>query len=177
MYYVGALYQGENALVTLPFPKWSNCISALIPGTQPWGGLGVFDPKATPARFHTLFPPRFLFHWVQVAQFKCKNTPGWHGWLVRKALASHQGDPGSIPVRGHMWVELCVGSLLCHEGFPDYPVFLPQEKNQTLSILAVLRGHNGLMWLAAECALACLLLKHVVAASFAIQLLAASKVD
>ena len=36
--------------------------------------------------------------------------------------------------------------------------------------LAVLRSHNGLMWLAAECALACLLLEHVVAASFSIQL-------
>ena len=24
---------------------------------------------------------------------------GLHGWLVRKALASHQGDPGSIPVK------------------------------------------------------------------------------
>ena len=35
---------------------------------------------------------------------------------------------------------------------------------------AVLRGHNGLMWLAAKGALACLLLEHVVAASFAIQL-------
>ncbi len=22
----------------------------------------------------------------------------WHGWLVRKALASHQCDPGSIPI-------------------------------------------------------------------------------
>ena len=22
---------------------------------------------------------------------------GWHGWLVCKVLASHQGDPGSIP--------------------------------------------------------------------------------
>ncbi|XP_071791679.1 AP-4 complex subunit beta-1-like isoform X1 [Asterias amurensis] len=50
-------------------------------------------------------------------------------------------------------------------------------KNQTLLILAVLRGHNWLMWLAAKGALACLLLKHVVAASFAIQLLAASKDD
>ena len=38
------------------------------------------------------------------------------------------------------------------------------NQNQTLSILAVLHGHNGLMWLAAVCALACLLLEHVVAA-------------
>jgi hypothetical protein len=42
------------------------------------------------------------------------------------------------------------------------------SKNQTLSILAVLPGHNGLMWLAAKGALACLLLEHVVAGSFAI---------
>ena len=55
--------------------------------------------------------------------------------------------------------------------------FSSLRKNRTLSILAVLRCHNGLMWLAAECALACLLLEHVVAASFAIQLLAASKDD
>ena len=48
-------------------------------------------------------------------------------------------------------------------------------KNQTLSIVAVLRGHNGLMWLAARDALECLVLEHVVAASFAIKLLAASK--
>ena len=41
--------------------------------------------------------------------------------------------------------------------------------------LAVLRGYNGLMWLAAKGALASLLLEHVVAASFAIKLLAASK--
>ena len=59
-------------------------------------------------------------------------------------------------------------------GFSRLSGFPPSGKNQTLSILAVLRGHNGLMWLAAECALACLLLEHVVAASFAIQLLAAS---
>ena len=43
--------------------------------------------------------------------------------------------------------------------------------------LAVLCGHNGLMWLAAKGALACLLLEHVVAASFAIQLLTANKDD
>ena len=35
-------------------------------------------------------------------------------------------------------------------------------KNQTLSIMAVLRGHKRLMWLAAKGALACLLLEHVV---------------
>ena len=51
--------------------------------------------------------------------------------------------------------------------------FSSLRKNQTLSILAVLCGHNGLMWLAANRALACLLLGHVVATSFAIQLLAA----
>ena len=62
-------------------------------------------------------------------------------------------------------------------GFSRLSGFPPSGKNQTLSILAVLRGHNGLKWLAAECALACLLLEHVVAASFAIQLLAASKDD
>ena len=49
--------------------------------------------------------------------------------------------------------------------------------NSTLLILAVLCGHNGLMLLAAEGALACLLLEHVLAAPFAIQLLAASKDD
>ena len=38
------------------------------------------------------------------------------------------------------------------------------------SILAVLCGQNGLMWLAAKGALSCLLLEHVVAASFASQL-------
>ena len=41
----------------------------------------------------------------------------------------------------------------------------------------VLRGHNGLMWLAAKGGLTCLLLKQVVDASFAIQLLAASEDD
>ena len=41
--------------------------------------------------------------------------------------------------------------------------------------MAVLRGHNGLMLLAAKGAHACLLLEQAVAASFAIQLLAASK--
>ena len=56
-------------------------------------------------------------------------------------------------------------------------VFQTIRKNQTLSILAVLRGHNGLMWLAAKVALACLLLEHVVAESFAMQLLAANKDD
>ena len=76
---------------------------------------------------------------------------------MRKALASHQGDPKVTP-----------------RVLQTNP---PSGKNQTLSILAVLRGHNGLKWLAAECALACLLLEHVVAASFAIQLLAASKDD
>ena len=64
--------------------------------------------------------------------------------------------------------QLCVGSLLCQEGFPDhFRGFSSLGKNQTLSILAVLRGHNGLMWLAVRGALACLLLEHVVAASFA----------
>ena len=26
----------------------------------------------------------------------------FHGWHVCKALASHQGDPGSIPGQGHV---------------------------------------------------------------------------
>ena len=39
------------------------------------------------------------------------------------------------------------------------------------------RGHNGLIWLAAKGALAFLLFKHIVAVSFAIQLLAASRDD
>ena len=51
----------------------------------------------------------------------------WHSWLVCVALASHQGDPGSIP---GLWV----GSLLCHEGFPDHPVFLPREKSNTFDL-------------------------------------------
>ena len=63
------------------------------------------------------------------------------------------------------------------EGFPDHLVFRPREKIKHFRSLAVLRGHNGLMWLAAIGALACLLLEHVVAASFPIQLLAASKDD
>ena len=53
--------------------------------------------------------------------------------------------------------------------------FSSLRKNQTLSILAVPRGHNGLMWLAAKGALACLLLEHSVAVSFAIQLLAVGR--
>ena len=93
----------------------------------------------------------------------------WHGWLVRKALASHQGDPVRFPVGAIMLVELCVG-IAVPRGFSRLSGFPPSGKNQTLLILAVLRGHNGLMWLAAECALACLLLEHIVAASFAIQL-------
>ena len=44
-----------------------------------------------------------------------------------------------------------------------------QKKTQYNRSLAVLRGHNGLMWLAAKATLACLLLEHVVASSFAIQ--------
>ena len=43
--------------------------------------------------------------------------------------------------------------------------------------LAVLRGQNGLMCLAAKGALACLLLEHVEATSFAIQHFGASKDD
>ena len=103
--------------------------------------------------------------------FRARATWWWHGWLVRKALASHQCDPGSNPAKAIMWVELCVGSLLCHEGFsPGPPVFPPSGKIRHFRSQAVLRGHNGLMWLAAKGALACLLLEHVVAASFAIQL-------
>ena len=63
------------------------------------------------------------------------------------------------------------------KGFPDYLVFLPRGKNSTLSISGCVPVHNGLMWLAAKGALACLLLEHFVAASFAIQLLAVSKDD
>ena len=50
---------------------------------------------------------------------------GWHGWLASKALASHHGDPGAIPGQDRLWVELCVGSRLCHKGFPDHLFFLP----------------------------------------------------
>ena len=32
---------------------------------------------------------------------KLRETHGWHGWLVPKALVSHQGDPGAIPGQGH----------------------------------------------------------------------------
>ena len=97
---------------------------------------------------------------------------------MRKALASHQeGDPGSFPSRGHV-CELSCAWVLCGAMRVFQTIrFSSLVKNQTLLILAVLRGYNGLMWLAAECALACLLLEHVVAASFAIQLLAASKDD
>ena len=48
--------------------------------------------------------------------------------------------------------------------------FPPSGKIRHFRSQAVLRGHNGLMWLAAKGALACLLLEHVVATSFAIQL-------
>ena len=43
-------------------------------------------------------------------------------------------------------------------------------KNQTLPLLAVLPGHNRLMWLAAQGALACLLIEPVQPRPFAIQL-------
>ena len=85
---------------------------------------------------------------------------------MRKALHSHQGDPSSIP--GRAICDLSYVLILC----------CARRVFQHFRSLAVLSGHNGLMWLAAKGALECQLLqKDVVAASFAIQLLAASKVD
>ena len=86
--------------------------------------------------------------------------------------ASHQRHPGLIPGQGHifMWVELCVGSLLCLKGLPDHSILLSRKKIKHFRSLVVLRCRNGLMWLAAKCALACQLLEHVLAVSFAIQL-------
>ena len=94
----------------------------------------------------------------------------WHGWLVQKALASHQGDPIWFPA-GAICELSCALVFCCATRVFQIIWFFSFGKSQTLSILPVLRGHNGLMWLAAKCALACLLLKHVVAASFSIQLL------
>ena len=62
-------------------------------------------------------------------------------------------------------------------GFSRPSGFPPSVKNNHFRSLAVLHGHNELVWLAAKSALACLLLEHVVAVSFAMQLLAASKDD
>ena len=40
-----------------------------------------------------------------------------------------------FPARAiQIWVELCVGSLLWHEDFPDQPVFLPWEKSDTFDL-------------------------------------------
>ena len=85
--------------------------------------------------------------------------------------------PVRFPAQGHICELSCALVLCCATRVFQTIRFSSLGKNQTLSILAVLRGHNGLMWLAARGALACLLLEHVVAASFAIQLLAASKDD
>ena len=69
------------------------------------------------------------------------------------------------------WFSAVPRGLSRPSGFP------PSGKIKHFRSLAVLRGHNGLMCLAAKRALVCLLLEHVVAASFVIQLLAASKDD
>ena len=97
---------------------------------------------------------------------------------MRKALPSHQGDPSSIP--GRAICDLSYVLILCCARRVFQTIgFSPLWKNvKHFRSLAVLSGHNGLMWLAAKGALECQLLqKDVVAASFAIQLLAASKVD
>ena len=43
---------------------------------------------------------------------------GWNrNGGVERALASHQCGLGSIPARGHLWVEFVVGSRLAHRVF------------------------------------------------------------
>ena len=54
-----------------------------------------------------------------------------------KALASHQGDPGLVLC----W---CATRVSRPSSFP------PSRKNQTLSVVAALHGHKGLMLLAAN---------------------------
>ena len=78
----------------------------------------------------------------------------------------------------YFYNKVCIAVVLCCATRVFETIwFSSLGKNQTLLILAVLRGHNGLIWLAAKGALACLLLEHVIASSFAIQLLAVSKDD
>ena len=92
--------------------------------------------------------------------------------LRTEVIDSHQGDPSSIPGQGNIKCESsCALVLCCATGVFQTTGFPPSGKIEHFRSLAVLRGHNGLMWLAAKSALVCLLLKHVVAASFAIQLL------
>ena len=97
--------------------NWLSCSSSLLQSlpysqtetqTTPWG-VDFLDLNNIKGMMHS-----FL-----------NTISGWHGWLASKALASHQGDPGLIPGQGRLWVELCVGSRLCHKGFPDHLVFHP----------------------------------------------------
>ena len=48
----------------------------------------------------------------------------WQGWLVRKALAPHQGDPGSILGQGHLCELSCALVLCCAQWFsrPKVPL-------------------------------------------------------
>ena len=84
-------------------------------------------------------------------------------WLITSASTNHFSGKNSVQT----WLIHLIMIIITQHCLND----------QTLSILAVLRGHNGLIWMAAEGALACLLLENIVATSFAIQLLAASKDD
>ena len=90
---------------------------------------------------------------------------GGHGWLVhgRKALALSPRWPW-FDTRSEPYVSWVV---CWFSAVPDHPVFPPSGKiKHSLRLCSVV--------IMGQLALACLLLEHVVAASFTIQLLAAS---
>ena len=39
---------------------------------------------------------------MMISAVMLPSVRAWYGWLVRKVLASYQGDPGVIPGQGHM---------------------------------------------------------------------------
>ena len=87
---------------------------------------------------------------------------GMVGLCVKRSALS-KVTPVRFPARCEL---SCALVLCCATGVFQTIRFSSLRKNQTLSILAVLRGQRRLAFL---------LLEHVVSASFAIQLLAASR--
>ena len=66
------------------------------------------EPTLTLRDLHIVFPLTSPDYTPTMQSFKSYLTwhkvdlnLTWHGWLVQKALASHQGDPGSILGHGH----------------------------------------------------------------------------
>ena len=127
-------FTGPPAFVRSPHFKWNGdgfqywtCQADHLRENFDWYVLGCFS-SLWPEKFSKISLSNFCLKFHKI------TMDGMVG-LCRKRWPLTKVIPVRFPARAIMvWVELCVGSVLCHKGFPDHPVFNPWEKSNTFDL-------------------------------------------